>query len=79
MIESKRKAPEFVTKNDDQGENSIARERQLALWQAKIAREAQQQRGIDALHRVLSEPRGQGSRHRVLHYGVPAVIQATLS
>jgi hypothetical protein len=23
--------------------------------------------------------RGQGSRHRVLHYGVPAVIQATLS
>jgi Protein of unknown function (DUF3631) len=55
MIATNGKAPEFATENDDQGENAIARERQLALWQAKIAREAEQQGGIDALHRVLSE------------------------
>jgi hypothetical protein len=50
-------APEFATANNDQGENSLARERQLAVWQAEIAREAQKGRGIEALHKVLSELR----------------------
>ena len=36
-------------------ETAAIPEKQLALWQAEIARDAQQGRGIDALRRVLSE------------------------
>jgi hypothetical protein len=36
-------------------EDSVTAEKRLALWQAEIAREAQQGRGIDALQRVLFE------------------------
>ena len=49
------KAPEFNAAIDDQGESSLEPEKQLALWQGEIAREAQQGRGIDALQRVLSK------------------------
>jgi hypothetical protein len=41
----------------DQSESSLEPEKQLALWQGEIAREAQQGRGIDALQRVLSKLR----------------------
>ena len=49
MIATKPKAPEFVTGIDDRPD----REKQIELWQAEIAREAQQGHGIDALHTIL--------------------------
>ena len=58
------KAPEFNAAIDDQGESSLEPEKQLALWQGEIAREAQQGRGIDALQRVLSKLRKNSGRMR---------------
>jgi hypothetical protein len=55
MIASQSKRLDFAAESDDQHEDHAARENQLLGWQGKIAREAQQGHGIDALQRILSE------------------------